>query len=365
MKDAQDINFNEECKIINKYNIINYYSKFIWINLELNRKYRYILFIFILIFLLFIKIKQNNYFDNNKINYINVAYSFDNDYHYICHVSMKSIMLSQKNNTFIKFYILVSSKFVNKQKNIIDKVCEEHNNCIIKYVSMNNDFKEFNISGLFKWSTAMFYRLKLQNILPQEKKILYLDCDTLIYKDLTEIYNYNIEDKYYTGMLEGRTLEDYGVKLNNFINTGVLLVNLENLRKDNVFPKIKEFLNKYNNKLLFPDQDTINGVCHEKNGYFPPKYVVWGFCAYNLIKNYINSLLIKVDLNKVIKAYKDPYIYHLMGYNGKPWNGITNDFGLVCYDQISRFYELARKTSYYYEILEHFKVYKECLKNNR
>ena len=37
-------------------------------------------------------------------------------YYYITHVSMKSIMLSQKNNTFIKFFILVWKNIYEEQK---------------------------------------------------------------------------------------------------------------------------------------------------------------------------------------------------------------------------------------------------------
>lgn len=72
---------------------------------------------------------------------------------------------------------------------------------------------------------------------------------------------------------------------------------------------------------------------------------------------------IKVDRNEVIKAYKDPYIYHLIGYKSKPWNGIPNYFGTVCIDPIYRFYEMAKKTDYYYDIIEYFKIYREYLIN--
>ena len=72
-----------------------------------------------------------------------------------------------------------------------------------------------------------------------------------------------------------------------------------------------------------------------------------------------NSLIIKPKKEEIIKSYKDPYIYHLMGYKNKPWNGIPNKRGFICYDQITRFYEYARKTTFYYEILEKYKIIKK------
>lgn len=323
---------------------------------NLGLKICYILFIPYLLLLSFIK--NVNIFHNKNI--INVAYAVDNNYYFIAHVSMKSIMLNQNYNTFIKFFILITSEFKTKQKIIINKICEEHKNCNISYLEMGNEFNHLNTKF---WSKAIFYRLKLPILLDKEKKILYFDCDTLIYKDLKNIYNYNIENKYYIGMPEHihRYLKKFNVKFNVFINSGVLLINLEKLRKDNIFKKIKHFLIKYNNEINFPDQDSINLVCHKKNGYFPPKYVTWGFCNINLIDSYIKSLNIRPNKKEIIKSYKDPYIYHLMGYRNKPWNGITNKKGYICFDQITRFYEYARKSSYYYEILEKFKVIKKNL----
>jgi len=187
-------------------------------------------------------------------NYINVAYSVDKKYYYIAHCSMKSIMINQNNDTYINFYILVSENISKENKTIIDKIGEQHNNCKIHYLYIDNKFKKLNPKV---WSTAVFYRVILQDLLVKEKKILYLDCDTLIYKDLTKIYNYEFKNKYYLGMLEPK---DPFLKMNisNFINTGVLLINMEELRKDKISKKIIEYLVKNNNKIIFPINDSLN-----------------------------------------------------------------------------------------------------------
>ena len=186
-------------------------------------------------------------------NIINVAYAFDNNYHYITHVSMKSIMINQNFDTFINFYLLVSN-LTKEQKNVINRISLEHKNCKIKFFDMGIKFKEFKIPQNI-WSTANFYRIILQDLLINEKKILYFDVDTLIYKDLTKIYNYNISGKYFIGMPEYKDnsfFQKYNISFNNFINTGVMLCNLEELRKGNISKKIEEFIIKNNNDLKFP-----------------------------------------------------------------------------------------------------------------
>ena len=293
------------------------------------------------------------------INYINVAYSLDNDYHYIVHVSMKSVMLSQNPNTFINFYILTSN-ISEKQKEVIDKIALQHKNCKIEYFDMGNRFKDLNVPGdaYAVWSTAIFYRLLLQYLLPNEKKILYLDGDTLIYKDLTKIYNYNITDKYYVGMLEYKVFtyaKYFRGKFDNYINTGVMLCNLEELRKENITEKFVEFYKQNNKTIRFPVNDGLNIVSHEKNDYFDPEYVVIGFCNEKSAYDYYEKTLIKLNQTAVRDAYKDPYIYHLI-YYAKPWRNVPKEKDNVCVDPFTRFYEMARKTDYYYDILAEFNI---------
>ena len=293
-----------------------------------------------------------------KYNYINVAYSVDGYFHYITHISMKSIMLSQNNSTFIIFYILCSN--INKeQKEVINRIKTQHNNCEIEYIDMGNTFKDLRIpkAYLVHWTTANFYRIELQNIFPYEKKILFLDGDTLIYKDLNDLYNYNIDGKFYVGMLENGDFNAiyYKKKFDNYINTGVILCNLEELRKGNISEKYLNFYKSYIDIIRYPVNEILNIVSHEKNGYFPPNYVVIGFCDEEDALNYYSKSPIKVNKNEVLKAYKDPYIYHLI-YYGKPWKNIPKKGDKICVDRFIRFYEMARKTDFYYVILEKFKI---------
>ena len=147
------------------------------------------------------------------------------------------------------------------------------------------------------WSPADFFRILLQDIFPNEKKFLYLDADTLIYKDLTKLYNYNITDKYYIGMLEFKVFSYaryFKKRFNNYINTGVLLCNLEELRKGNISEKFIQFHKEYNKQIRYPVNDPLNIVSHEKNGYFDPEYVVIGFCDENAAAEYYTKTAIKL-----------------------------------------------------------------------
>ena len=149
--------------------------------------------------------------------------------------------------------------------------------------------------------------------------------------------------------------DKFNVSFNNFINTGVLLCNLHELRKGNISDVFKNFLEKNDNNLDYPINEALNYITHKKNGYFSEKYVIIAFCDINEAFSYYSHSKIKIDKTKVVNSFKDPYIYHFIIHK-KPWKGVTNYNGYICFDPITRFYEMAKKTKYYYKILDIFKV---------
>ena len=295
LNDEETMDIYESENIYNKTNISKN-NKYITFKIKKTHMEFIFFFIFtiLILFLIISGLFQKNH--DEKIeqlgpikykNFINIAYAFDTNYHYITHVSMKSIMLSQNRDTFIIFHILVSSKIKDEEKKIIDKICQIHRNCEIKYFQMGERYKEINTKGYIQWSTAMFYRLRLPELLPNEKRILYLDCDTIIYKDLTKIYNYDIEGNYFTGMLEPRDLSYLGKNVKNYINTGVMLFNLEELRNGNVSKKLEEFL--------------INYYDIKKWEILSTFHLFFSWTKLNIILNYFFQLMIQLILYAIKK----------------------------------------------------------------
>ena len=99
------------------------------------------------------------------------------------------------------------------------------------------------------------------------------------------------------------------------------------------------------------DQDAINVVCNGKNGFFPSNYISSGICTFSKIQE-IKSNLLNNEQN-------EPYIFHFKIYI-KPWFGIAKGKNnLICFDFFPRFYEYARKTKYYFDILEKFACFQK------
>lgn len=119
---------------------------------------------------------------------------------------------------------------------------------------------------LDRLSKETYYRLLIGDILPADvHKILYLDPDIVINKNLSELYNINISDYIVAGgthtygfVSRGNLMRLGMKKSSNYINAGVLLINLDKWRKTVSLKQILDFISSNIKKLLLADQDVIN-----------------------------------------------------------------------------------------------------------
>lgn len=83
-------------------------------------------------------------------------------------------------------------------------------------------------------------------------KLLYLDIDMMIARDLKLLYDINIEDYEYAAVKE-----KYGCWLirPDYINAGMLLLNMKKIRETGLLEKARKLIRE--KKMLFADQDAV------------------------------------------------------------------------------------------------------------
>lgn len=291
----------------------------------------------IIIFLIF---KSEFYIKKYRLpsekNEINIAAITDKNYVNPLRVAIYSSIINKAKNSKYHFFI-IGVELGKDDIEKLQKLKTENVNITI----LNNEkyfYKKFKIDSITKYVTkADFLKFSLANIFPEFKKILYIDCDLIIQKDLKELYDNDFEDNYaivVEELSDQHWARDIGLK--KYFNNGVMLLNLDKFRKDNI--KIKLYLNRFfNKKNRFVTQDSFNMVLQPKVKFTDFKYNLLPINTEfdeGLRKKYQNKFnsteedfkKFFYDLYKInekqyptMKKYvENAYIIHFAGKN-KPW----------------------------------------------
>lgn len=255
---------------------------------------------------------------------LDIVMCMDNNYVYPTLVSMTSIVENKLKDTYPKFHLMISGSVSDKNKQKLKKFEEIYgkNNCSVELINMQDKFK--NVYASEQWTTPTYYRLLAPSYFPNCERVLYIDGDTIVTKDLQDLYNTDISDYYVAGCNDYPILlwyNDYEKRLNipdrnQCINAGVLLLNLKNMRKDHIEEKMVRLTSQIREKnWTFQDQDIVNSVCYGKIKLINPKYNV--MTHFSPFDYRVSKIIPKDVLYKLRKGYFNPSIIHYTG--GKPW----------------------------------------------
>jgi len=136
------------------------------------------------------------------------------------------------------------------------------------------DDSVFRSAMLGPYKSHMAYcRILLPRVL-DVPRLIYLDCDVLVFRDLSELFDRPLSSgKILTAVRdsETRSLGDDSrivadaMKLpaqGAYFNSGVMLMDLDELRKQNFLERSLEFLETWNGRYRFHDQSAINFVLY-------------------------------------------------------------------------------------------------------
>ena len=238
---------------------------------------------------------------------INIAYALDDKFTSLAIVSMTSVLENNKEND-IEFIILYSNILESSFK--LFDIFKKYKNCKIRFVLVDeNIFKNFPLAS---WVTVQaWFRTYLAELCPDLDKVLYLDCDTLVLADLSELFSIELSNNIIAGVTDIVGEKSHIKRLNladkQYFNSGVLILNLNLMRKQRVFEKIKDFIKTYNN-VKCPDQDAINKIAENKKLRLNPKYNYMETWELNYKNDYESEYLRLYN-----DAKRTPAVVHFVG----------------------------------------------------
>ena len=158
-------------------------------------------------------------------------------------------------------------------------------NASVRFVDISDELETSGLSDYRQTARlplSSCYRLLLPRILPAYGKIVYIDVDVAVCRDLGELYATDVGDSYFAAAKDVvyNTKPEYVswagkwgfAEWDGYVNAGVLVMNLERFRREPVFDRLKEIVfeaAKWN-----CDQDALNFVCKGAIAPLDPRWNV-------------------------------------------------------------------------------------------
>ena len=243
------------------------------------------------------------------MNSINICFTFDNNYAEHCAVTMASILKNKKPNYNIDFYLITD--FIDENnKNKILEIKKYFSDFTLNFltIDLNKLSKLKNITTHSHVNLSGCYRLFLTEILPIEaEKIIYLDCDIIVNKDLYDLFNTDLEENFLAGVKDiDYIFHNKRLTIGNYINSGVLLIDLKKWKTINIIEEIDENLLENKDSIYLADQDLINLIFENKIKIISDIY------------NYPKFKGVKKQKARYKELASEKAITHYMG-SIKPW----------------------------------------------
>ena len=191
-------------------------------------------------------------------------------------IMMSAISLGMQTKEPLHVYLLTMD-YQSKDKNyeMISLACVEkledrlnrfHKESFVKRIILPEQMKKL-IGGVnLQTRFTPFCMLRLFADLLEElpDKILYLDADVICRKNPMELYDMDITSYEIAGVLDyyGSWVFRKKWYRRDYINSGVLLLNLKMIREDKMFAKCRDLCQ--NKKMFLPDQSAINKAAKKK-----------------------------------------------------------------------------------------------------
>ena len=248
---------------------------------------------------------------------VSILLSADKNYARSCAVTILSVLENSSIPNQLHFYIL-SPDIDDKSLTKIQSICERSNSAVSLLIVDINSFKEYQFSQE-SFNPNKCSRLLGPNLCKQCQKILYLDCDLIVIGDVAQLFEYNLQERVIGAVpqvqfpYQRQFIENFGLNSQEtYFNSGILLIDAERWRNNQVTDLIFKFIDKYANKFHYNDQDALNAIFWNNYCYLPG---IWNVES----RLYKEKLLGLPQTPEIAKRMANPKIVHYTG-SDKPWS---------------------------------------------
>lgn len=287
---------------------------------------------------------------------MNVMYASDDNYAWLMGISMISLFENNKESEEINVF-LFGDKIQEENEKKLFEIARQYNRNfqIIDVNELQLPSKLYNQ----RYPKSAYSRLFAYNLLPKDiSKIIYLDCDIIVVGSIQDLYDRDVTDVAFMAVqdfLSNGYKKKIGIKnTDTYINTGVMLLNLDKFRELPITERIEKFVNKYSAAICHADQDIFNGIFQGEFSVLPPYYNVMTqmnqYSYEQLIRTWNPSHYYSEKDIEAAKAHPRIYHYTACLTDIRPWfanSKVKNAHEFDKYMQMSPWANKQKKTIHF------------------
>ena len=304
-----------------------------------------------------------------------IVFSSDDNYAPCLGVAIRSLIDHTSADTNYEIYV-IDGGISENHKRLLESMKTE--NVAIAFVDIQPYIKDLNLT-IFSlkahFTIATYYRFFLPQMFGRFDKILYLDCDITVLKDIKELFNIDIGDHYLGAAFDACVAGGFStiasleyvssvlqIDINRYFNAGILICNITKMVRSNFTQMCLQKLGEITPK--FADQCILNAVCQGDITVLPQQWnMQWQIPLAG--ENYLQ--IMKSPLNEYYRAAQaDPHIIHYAA-GEKPWGSPAQPHAEIWWQYarqtpfFKQFYRSASKTKKYYKHILKYHIYKLLL----
>lgn len=274
---------------------------------------------------------------------MNVAVAVNRSYMKYLYVMLTSLLENNREEN-ICIYVM-SADLTEQQMKMLQDLAGQYEQ-LVSFLHIGEEMFPRDLPVSKYITMESYFRFALPELMPKEQeRVLYLDVDIIVNQPIGEFYYMDFEGKTFCACRDVGDITVMNIKTSPlfaelkglpefvYFNSGVLLMNLTKLRKGASFSGIMEQAMRVKEHLKFHDQDLLNYLyCGEVRFVDEERYNLFVRTAYNA-----GYTCEQVKSRTAILHYAGP----------KPWRHEE-----VRYPLESFWWEYAKKTPYYMELLE-------------
>lgn len=227
-----------------------------------------------------------------------------------------SLLVTKRPDTTLHFFVIDDNISLNS-KFLLNRTVNKYN-ARISYLTI--DASEFdNVVESDRIPKTAYYRISIPNLLKDTPRAIYLDCDMICLEDIQTLWELDLGENLLaavedSGFHDRLNLMGIQCKSDTYFNSGMMVMDLENWRKEKITEQAFAFIDKHPDLLRFHDQDTLNAILHDRWLELHPR---WNAQTYLMLEEKEHPTALGQSQWEEAKA--DPAIVHFCGHE-KPWH---------------------------------------------